>query len=277
MTQLPTLTAYPNPVPNKLTMDRETFANSVHTYLNFFNDTFVPETNNLITNLNILSNEIQTVANNAANSEQMAYKWAAQDINVEVANGKYSALHYALKAYGSEQKAFLWAESETEVEDGKYSAKWWANQAQSITSYIDDLHISANTTWSSQKIVNSIDSLLLTYKASPPIITIKTNILDEEVVSGTFDCEPDEDIVIFADSGEVININRTNKTFIYVPPKINTDTSTDTIHAYCTKAGFLRSNETSVQVTIHNVDIDDGLINNDFQSNEQDSSGIIYT
>jgi len=47
MTTLPTLTAYdPNLIPNKATMTDEEFADAIHPYLNFWNETTIPEINN---------------------------------------------------------------------------------------------------------------------------------------------------------------------------------------------------------------------------------------
>ncbi len=55
-------------------------------------------------------------------------------------------------ASASEGKAQQWAESATEVEPGKYSAKYWAGQAVLAAGVIDDTQTSTATTWSSQKI-----------------------------------------------------------------------------------------------------------------------------
>ncbi|BCD63559.1 phage tail fiber protein [Nitratiruptor sp. YY08-14] len=140
MTQLPTLTVFNGQVPDKTTMDKDTFANSVHIYLNYFNDSFVPETNTLVNNMNTLSGEVQTAANNAEASAQNA---ATSEAN----------------AANSELKAYKWAEEaeDVEVETGKYSAKHWAIKAQAAVATlpegtIDDLLVATDKTWSSQKI-----------------------------------------------------------------------------------------------------------------------------
>jgi len=144
MTQLQTLTVFTGQVPDKSTMDKDTFANSVHTYLNYFNDTFTPETNTLVNDMNTLSGEIQTAADNASTSET-------------------NAANSATNASNSEQKAYRWAEEaeDVEVETGQYSAKHWAIKAQNAVATlpagtINDSLIATDKAWSSQKISDGL-------------------------------------------------------------------------------------------------------------------------
>lgn len=106
-----------------------------------------------------------TKAGEASDSADDAYAWANEDEDVVVADGKYSAFHWAQKAYGVVSAALTdianalgaaladitsaknsaiselddyvaaaeaWAESEVEVEPGKYSAKYHAERAEAI-------------------------------------------------------------------------------------------------------------------------------------------------
>ena len=65
MTQLPTLTTYPGAVPDKSTMDKDEFANAVHPYLNWFNDTYTPQMQSWTEKMNTLSGEVQTASDTA--------------------------------------------------------------------------------------------------------------------------------------------------------------------------------------------------------------------
>jgi hypothetical protein len=174
MTKLPKITKFTGLVPDKATMDKDTFANSVHNYLNYFNDTFVPESQDFTDKMNTLSDEVQTAADNAALSEQnaktselKAYDWAETDEDVEVESGKYSAKHWAFKSNGWANLSYAWAETDedVEVESGKYSAKHWAKKAENAVAVlpegtIDDGLIASDKAWSSQKISDELNNKL---------------------------------------------------------------------------------------------------------------------
>ena len=70
-----------------------------------------------------------------------AEDWATKS-DGKVDNIDYSSKHYASAAKASEQKASEWAEKETAVEPGKYSAKHWAEQAHeefnALDTYVDE-------------------------------------------------------------------------------------------------------------------------------------------
>ncbi|BAF69592.1 phage-related tail protein [Nitratiruptor sp. SB155-2] len=196
MTQLPTLTVFSGQVPDKTTMDKDTFANSVHIYLNYFNDSFVPETNTLVDNMNTLSGEVQTAADNAAvsatnaatseaNAVQSATNAATSEQNAatseanaansasaaanseaNAATSESNAAQSATNAANSEQKAFKWAneDEDIEVEPGQYSAKHWAAKAAYVVSngVIDDTSVSTITTYSSQMIEDRLQEFAST-------------------------------------------------------------------------------------------------------------------
>ena len=58
MTELTQITSYSGIVPNKATQTKEEFANAVYPYLNYFNSTFTPQSQDLVADLNTLSTEI---------------------------------------------------------------------------------------------------------------------------------------------------------------------------------------------------------------------------
>ena len=145
MTTLPTLTVYSGDIPNRKAMTREEFAESVYQYLKYFDESFTPETNDLVEKTNTLSGEIQTAADNAKTSED---------------NAKTSENN----AKNSELKAQKWAEEDedVEVEDGAYSAKHWAKKAEGAVATlpegtIDDSLIAEDKAWSSQKINSELN------------------------------------------------------------------------------------------------------------------------
>ncbi|MAF06174.1 hypothetical protein [Herbaspirillum sp.] len=108
----------------------------------------------------------ETAAANSAQSasddaEQTALdRIATEQDRVQTEQDVVTSGNNADAALASEQKAAEWAESETEVEPGQYSAKYWAGQAGEVVSegVIDDGQTSALTTWSSSKISTELDA-----------------------------------------------------------------------------------------------------------------------
>jgi len=104
-----------------------------------------------VTSVSKISDKVVTVSDNivdiqnAEENAQLAIDYATKDVDDEIADGKYSALHYATKAGDSaadaetaresaawnNEQSELWAneEEDTEVEDGKYSALHHAAKA----------------------------------------------------------------------------------------------------------------------------------------------------
>ena len=192
MTNLPTIRKFTGQVPNKETMDKDTFANSVHTYLNYFNDVFVPDTQDFTDKMNTLEGELDDFLNDANDlvnqadsirtdvtnlkDETIQYKtlaknYANADKNVEVETGLYSAKHYSLisQDYQILAKNYANADEDVEVESGYYSAKHYMLKTQAIMDNavaqlpegtIDDSAIGDDITWSSQKIDNELKSML---------------------------------------------------------------------------------------------------------------------
>lgn len=114
----------------------------------------------------------------------------------------------AAAASASETKAGEWAEKATEVEAGKFSAKYWAIQAATAVSdgVIDDDVTNPGKTWSSQKISEQ-GILVLTYDnratlRSTPAIAGKQSIVDGLglFVHHVGSDEPDDDESCFATS-----------------------------------------------------------------------------
>lgn len=112
----------------------------------------------------------------------------------------------AAAASASETKAGEWAEKATEVEAGKFSAKYWAIQAATAVSdgVIDDDVTNPGKTWSSQKISEQ-GILVLTYDnratlRSTPAIAGKQSIVDGLglFVHHVGSDEPDDDESCFA-------------------------------------------------------------------------------
>lgn len=118
-------------------------------------------------------------AGQSAAARDKSQAWAETAENTEVQAGQYSAKHHALKSATSasasstasgqsatardasqaaRDKAQQWAEAESEVETGQYSAKYWAEQAAQAVSdgVIDDAATNTAFTWSSQKISDEL-------------------------------------------------------------------------------------------------------------------------
>ena len=83
----------------------------------------------------------QNAKTDAVAARDKAQEWATK-LDGKVDNIDYSAKHYAFESKASEQKASEWAEKETAVETGKYSAKHWAEQAHAefnaLDTYVDE-------------------------------------------------------------------------------------------------------------------------------------------
>jgi len=184
MTELPKIRAFTGQVPNKEVMDKDTFANSVHTYLNYFNDTFVPDTQDFVdkaiqwndeldtykTDIENIKNEADTIKTDVENYKNLAKDYANADKDVEVESGFYSAKNFALyskdymesaKNYQILAKDYANADEDVEVESGFYSAKHWSIKAKKIVDgavaelpegTIDDEVIADDKTWSSSKL-----------------------------------------------------------------------------------------------------------------------------
>ena len=87
------------------------------------------------------STDAYTYKLGAEAARDKAEDWATKT-NGKIDNIDYSAKHYAFEAKASEQNASEWAERETAVETGKYSAKHWAEQAHAeftaLDTYVDE-------------------------------------------------------------------------------------------------------------------------------------------
>jgi hypothetical protein len=170
MTEIPKITQFSGQIPDKTIMDKITFANSVQTYLNYFNNNFVPESQTFVNKTNTLGSEIQTTADSSRNYADKASNWANADEDVEIESGKYSAKHWSIKSnkFADSSKNYVdkasnWAnaDEDVEIESGKYSAKHWASKAEAAVAVlpegtIDDSLIATDKVWSSQKVSDEL-------------------------------------------------------------------------------------------------------------------------
>lgn len=111
----------------------------------------------------VLSQTAQGLSEDARDKSQ---QWAENPEDVEVGEGKYSALHHAAKAEDSKDLAEKWAEEDedVEVETGRYSSKHWAAKSE---EFAYDAQISADA-----------------FAASYPIIPYRSRVLaDSGVIS----------------------------------------------------------------------------------------------
>lgn len=112
------------------------------------------EANTSATNAATSASNAATSATNAANSATSASNSAtiATTKASEALTSANNAATSATNASNSETKASEWADSATEVEPGRFSAKYWADQAASAVGVIDDSTPSTVTAYSSQKV-----------------------------------------------------------------------------------------------------------------------------
>lgn len=182
--QLPQVRQFSGQVPDKAKMDKDTFANSVHTYLNYFNDNFVPDLQDWTGSFTNAQDEIQQLVDSGANIKQdvnnlvtLAKNYANADKDVEVETGFYSAKNYALYSkdymdsaqnilnqtinYKDLAQQYANADENVAIEGQYYSAKHYMLKTQDIMNdavaqlpegTIDDSAVGTNTTWSSSKI-----------------------------------------------------------------------------------------------------------------------------
>jgi hypothetical protein len=101
-----------------------------------------------------------TSETNSANSATLAgqHKDAAEAAALVAGTSETNSADSATLAGQHKDTAQMWAESDTEVEAGKYSAKHWAYQAAQVVTdgLLDDEAVSQATTWSSAKISNEL-------------------------------------------------------------------------------------------------------------------------
>ena len=71
MTELPKITKFTEELPDRMNMDKETFAKAVYNYLQYFDASFTPDTNNLVDDMNVLSDEMADAKNEAVQAEDV--------------------------------------------------------------------------------------------------------------------------------------------------------------------------------------------------------------
>ena len=131
MTTLPTLTKYSGAIPNKATMDKNTFANAVHPYLNWWND-YIPTLEEWATNLQTLSSELQTLA-----TDTEGFRNDAETFKNDAESAKQGAETAETGAIQAKNDAQAIADGIT---------------AQLPEGTISDNTVGTDTTWSSSKI-----------------------------------------------------------------------------------------------------------------------------
>lgn len=72
------ITPYSGAIPDKATMDKDTFANSINPYLTYIDDTFVPEVNALETNVNAKEASAVYSADIATSAADYQGEWVSQ-------------------------------------------------------------------------------------------------------------------------------------------------------------------------------------------------------
>jgi hypothetical protein len=101
-----------------------------------------------------------TSETNSADSATLAgeHKDAAEAAALAAGTSETNSAASATLAGQHKDLSQLWAESDTEIEAGKYSAKHWADQAAQVVTggLLDDGTVSGTTTWSSTKISNEL-------------------------------------------------------------------------------------------------------------------------
>ena len=152
MTKLPLIDLYTGQVPDKAKMDKDTFANSVHTYLNYFNDKFIPESRDWADKTNTLSDEMESNANTVESymNTTESYMNTTESYKSDAENSMLQAKNWAN------------ANEDVEIETGMYSAKNWALKAQEAVAALpegtlDDSVIASDKAWSSQKINDELN------------------------------------------------------------------------------------------------------------------------
>jgi len=99
---------------------------------------------------------------------------------------------------------------------------------------------------------NWVDSQLP--KTTSPVVTIANTVNENATVSGTYTSGPSTVVTITAISGTILNHDTVAKTFDYKAYDItNGVDGTDTISAYATKAGELKSNAAITNITVSYV------------------------
>jgi hypothetical protein len=162
MTEIPKIEQYTGAVPDKAIMDKDTFANSVHGYLNYFNDTFVPDSQNFTDSMNVLQEELQNFQSDTNDLVNQA-----DSIKTDIYNYKNEAQQAVTDAqnYQTLAKNYANADEDTQVESGYYSAKHYMLKTQEVMANavaqlpegtIDDSAVGDNVAWSSSKISDEL-------------------------------------------------------------------------------------------------------------------------
>ena len=87
-----------------------------------------------------------------------------------------------------------------------------------------------------------------------PIVVISNIVNENTTISGSYTSEANTAVTITATRGTISNHNTVAKTFDYTSYDITDETDgTDTISAYATKAGELKSNDTITNITVSYV------------------------
>lgn len=137
-TQVPKITQFSGQIPDRKNMDKDTFANSIPPYLNYFNNNFTPETNNLVDKLNQLSNDINATVNDINNVQNDIHTVANTAFDLDKFKGEWdsttSYIHPCMVRY----KDLLWVSLQDSTgKEPDISPDYWFKLADKAYKYIN--------------------------------------------------------------------------------------------------------------------------------------------
>jgi len=115
-----------------------------------------------------------------------------------------------------------------------------------------------------------------TEQVAKPIISIATSVNEQSSIDGSITNYDSEVSYFMSVTNGTVKDNK-DGTFQYISPDVDED-ETDTLTIYGTKAGMLRSENSLVAITVHDVPVesDDAISNANFSDNESYNNGFEY-
>lgn len=272
-------------IPNKATQDKYTFAENVYGYLKYFNDKFVPQTNEFVddfnttlpdslinhinaigeksSTLNTISSNLNDVINLAKNTNAVVtVNNAIDDVtklsnSIDVITNKFQTYQGAL--------------------DGPPDTRLDGSALQVGDTYFDttanDLRFWDGSQWTSIPSVTytkaEVDNKFASISAPTPTISIDSLVNENATLTGAYSVCSKCNIQISATKGSV-TIDPTNKQFTYTAFDItDSQDNSDVITAYAVEEGYVLSRAVTVNLTVKYAPIvtDDAIVDNDFQTN----------
>ena len=90
-TQVSKITQFSGQIPDRKNMDKDTFANSIPPYLNYFNNTFVPQSNDFVGKINQMADEINTTQQEINNTQAQINEVANQSFDLDKFKGEWDS------------------------------------------------------------------------------------------------------------------------------------------------------------------------------------------